>query len=153
MCMCAYADALWCAAGRGGKRPGSLPGAPWLSDLWRPLCTSSSSSMQHDVYSPLLTAQPRRTESGGAFMMLTLPQPYCRDSRLLPHSAAELFSPSNPTYFQQKRGGGTTVAVKPTGGGGSLCVSPLSNFLLYVFYLTDAFVLVDSRYWKCRVRL
>lgn len=52
MCMCAHADALWRAAGRGGKRPGSLPGAPWLSDLWRPRCTSSSSSMQQDVCSP-----------------------------------------------------------------------------------------------------
>ncbi len=93
----------YCGAGRGGKQPGSLPGTPWLSDLWRPRCTSSSSSMQQDVCSPLLTAQPRRTKSGGASMMLTLPKPHCRDSRLLPHSAAELFSPSNPTSVHQKR--------------------------------------------------
>lgn len=52
MCMCAHMDASWCAAGRGGKQPGSLPGTPWLSDLWRPRCTSSSSSMQQDVCSP-----------------------------------------------------------------------------------------------------
>lgn len=52
ICMCVHADTSWCAAGRGGKRPGSLPGTPWLSDLWRPHCTSSSSSMQQDVCFP-----------------------------------------------------------------------------------------------------
>lgn len=34
-----------------------------------------------------------------------------------------------------------------------LSESPLSNSLPYVFYLTDALVLLDSRYWKYRVRL
>lgn len=47
----------------------------------------------------------------------------------------------------------STEAVKPTRGGGSLCASSLSNSLPHVFYLTDALVLVDSRYWKCHVRL
>lgn len=94
------ADALWWfASGRGGKWPGSLPDTPWLSDLWRPRCMSSSSAMQQDVCSLPLTAQPRRTESGVVSVMLTLPQPHCRDSRLLPHSVGELLSSSSKPNF------------------------------------------------------
>lgn len=52
---------------------------------------------------PLLTSQPRRTESGRAFVMLTLLKHHCRD-RLLPHSAIELFSPSYATSVHQQGG-------------------------------------------------
>lgn len=124
------ADALWWfASGRGGKWPGSLPDTPWLSDLWRPRCMSSSSAMQQDVCSLPLTAQPRRTESGVVSVMLTLPQPHCRDSRLLPHSVGELLSSSSkpnflPTKVKKKQK--TAGAVKLTRQEGSLCVFSLS---------------------------
>lgn len=154
MCVRVRADALWCAAGCGGKRPGSLPGAPWLSDLWRPLCTSSSSSMQQDVYSPLLIAQPRRTETGVASMMLTLPQAHCKlRLQTVTPLCCWTFLPLQSNFMPTREGKKPAVAVKLTIGGGSFFVSPLSNSSLYVFYLTDGFVLVDSRYWKCRVRL
>lgn len=148
------ADALWWfASGRGGKWPGSLPDTPWLSDLWRPRCMSSSSAMQQDVCSLPLTAQPRRTESGVVSVMLTLPQPHCRDSRLLPHSVGELLSSSSkPNFLPTKVKKNPKKLQEQSNLLDKRVLSVSSLFLILVPpHLTDAPALVDSRYWKCRV--
>ncbi|KAK5895042.1 hypothetical protein CesoFtcFv8_011666 [Champsocephalus esox] len=67
-----------------------------------------TSSMQQDVWPPLLTAQPRRTQSGGASMTLTLPQPHaetpgCYPTLLLNFSPAQTYVHPNKGQKQQEQ--------------------------------------------------
>lgn len=120
------------------------PDGPGLPDLLRLHCTSFSSAMQLDVCFALLTAKPRRTEGGQVCVIMNSPQPRYQDSGLFRRLRFPTFLPSKLFARGQKHRGRSQ----------NYNVSPRFPILSYMsFYLTCAFILVDSRYWKCHVWL